>query len=100
MTQIIKNNKQLKTMTKSEKKTAENIIGMVEEIKKGIVNAVQKYSSTEACGIDLYTAMMIATADFIATYCETTGLSKAEATKRFTQELPSLVANHRTHEGN
>ena len=100
MTQIIKNNKQLKAMKNSEKKTADNTIGMVEEIKKGIVNAVQKYSSTEACGIDLYTAMMIATADFIATYCETTGLSKTEATKRFTQVLPSLVANHRTHEGN
>ena len=100
MTQIIKNNKQLKAMTKSEKKTAENIIGMVEEIKNGIVNAVQKYSSTEACGIDLYAAMMIATADFIAIYCETTGLSKAEATNRFTQELPSLVTNPRTHEGN
>ena len=97
---IIKNNKQLKTMTNSEKNIAENIIGMVEEIKKGIVNAVQKYSSTEACGIDLYTAMMLATADFITTYCESTGISKAEATKRFTQELPSLVANHRTHDGN
>jgi hypothetical protein len=87
-------------MTKNEKKIAENIIGMVEEIKKGIVNAVQKYSSTEALGIDLYTAMMLATADFIATYCETTGLSKVEATKRFTQELPKLVAQATTNDGN
>lgn len=87
-------------MTKSEKKTAENIIGMVEEIKKGIENSVQKYSSTEACSIDLYLAMMLATADFISAYCEATGLSKAEAIKRFTQELPKLVANSSTHEGN
>lgn len=87
-------------MTKNEKKIAENIIGMVEEIKKGITNAVLKYSSTEACQIDLYAAMIMATADFIATYCETTGLSNAEAIKRFTQELPKLVANSSTHECN
>lgn len=87
-------------MTKNEKKTAENIIGMVEEIKKGIMNAIKKYSSTEACGFDIYAAIMIATADFIAAYCEITGLSKVEAIKRFTQELPKLVADSSNHEYN
>lgn len=86
-------------MTNKEKQEAENICGMIEEIKKGIVNAVKKCSQTEASAIDLYTAMMMATADFISAYCESTGLPKVEATKRFTQELPSLVADI-NHAGN
>lgn len=59
-------------MTNKEKQEAENICGMIEEIKKGIVNAAKKCSQTEASAADLYTAMMMATADFISAYSKST----------------------------
>ncbi len=75
-----------------EKETGENVLGMVEEMKRGLVSAVKKYSPTDADGIDLFAAVVIFTAQFMESYCDATGLPRIVAMARFTETLGKALA--------